>query len=111
VRKPVIASEEMVERPIRTALSTRCAGYLRDLHAIIPLWKSGWALQGQSAKARTGTKPGPHKRGGRLRRARVTVAKARSVSSRFLDQQVSRLKQELELDDGFHRTPLVPGCL
>src|SRR5262245_34116251 len=44
--------------------------------------------------------------------ARLTVAGRRSVSCRpFLDQQVSRLKQELEMDDGFHRTPLVRGRL
>ena len=39
--------------------------------------------------------------------ARLTLAGA--VSCRLLDQQVSRLKQKLEMDDGFHRTPLVPG--
>src|SRR5215831_19329850 len=43
--------------------------------------------------------------------AGLTVAGARSVSCRLLDQQVSRLKQELEMDDGFHRTPLVHGRL
>jgi Trp operon repressor len=34
VRKAVIASEEMVERRIRTALSTRCAGITRG-HAML----------------------------------------------------------------------------
>src|SRR5215813_12183653 len=43
--------------------------------------------------------------------ARLTVAGRRNVSCRLLDQQVSRLKQELEMDDGFHRTPLVHGRL
>jgi hypothetical protein len=43
--------------------------------------------------------------------ARLTVAEARSVRSRFLDQHISRLKQELEVHDGFHRSPLVPRSL
>src|SRR5215813_10160005 len=43
--------------------------------------------------------------------ARMTVAEARSVSSRVLDQHVPRLKQELEVHDGLHRSPLVPRCL
>src|SRR5262249_14431374 len=34
---------------------------------------------------------------------------ARRVSS-LLNQQASCLEQQLEVDDGFHRTPLVPGC-
>src|SRR5262249_32317023 len=42
--------------------------------------------------------------------ARLTVAGARSVSCRLLEQQAARLKQKLEVDDRFHRTPLVPSC-
>jgi len=43
--------------------------------------------------------------------ARLTVAEGGSARSRFLDQHVPRLKQELEVHDGFHRSPLVPRCL
>src|SRR5262249_8129383 len=34
---------------------------------------------------------------------------ARRVSS-LLNQQAFCLEPQLEVDDGFHRTPLVPGC-
>jgi hypothetical protein len=44
VRKPVIASEEMVERPIRTALSTRCAASLADMQCGIGRWRREGAL-------------------------------------------------------------------
>jgi hypothetical protein len=42
---------------------------------------------------------------------RPTLSRASSVSCSLLNQQASHLEQELEVDDGFHRTPLVPGSL
>jgi hypothetical protein len=35
----------------------------------------------------------------------------RSVRCSLLNQQAFRLEKEFEVDNGFHRTPLVPGCL
>jgi hypothetical protein len=43
--------------------------------------------------------------------ARPTLPRASSVSCRLLNQYASSLEHELEVDDGFHRTPLVPGGL
>src|SRR6516165_4789092 len=82
-----------------------------------PLWKSCWVcrLPLQRLASRAGTEPDGTRaaiaRRYQLGSARLTVARRRSVSYRLLDQQVSRLKQELEMDDGFHRTPLVHGRL
>jgi len=33
------------------------------------------------------------------------------VRCSLLNQQAFRLEKEFEVDHGFHRTPLVPGCL
>jgi hypothetical protein len=35
----------------------------------------------------------------------------RSVRCSLLNQQAFRLEKEFEVDNGFHRTPLVPGYL
>src|SRR6516162_9358840 len=95
----------------RNGLSQR--GYLRDLHAIILVGNS-IGLAGYIAKLAScaGTEPDqPPPRPWQLCSPRLTVAEAGSVRSRFLDQHVPRLKQELEVHDGFHRSPLVPRCL
>jgi len=42
--------------------------------------------------------------------ARPTLLRARSVSCSLLNQQAFCLEPQLEVDDGFHRTPFVPGC-
>jgi hypothetical protein len=39
------------------------------------------------------------------------LPKGRSVSCSLLNQQAFRLEKEFEVDHGFHRTPLVPGCV
>src|SRR5262249_27272670 len=103
-------------QPGRNGLGQR--GYLCDLHPVI---LSGsptvlCRLPLQRLAFRAGTEPDGTRaaiaRTYQLGSARLTVAGRRSVSCRpFLDHQVSRLKQELEMDDGFHRTPLVRGRL
>jgi hypothetical protein len=82
-------------------------GYLRDLHAVIlleiGLYRLQRSLRARAPDATCGTPPELRQLGS----ASVTLAGARSISCRILDQQISRLKQELEMDDGFYRTPLV----
>src|SRR5215471_8346022 len=98
----------------RNGLSQR--GYLRDLHAII-LSVNSTGLARDIAKPRF--LPAPNRTSTRattarpwqLCSARLTVAEAGSLRSRFLDQHVPRLKQELEVHNGFHRSPLVPRHL
>src|SRR5262249_6340150 len=89
-------------------------GYLRDLHAIILSGNSTrllYAKHSLPARApnRTSTRA-TTARSRQLCSARLTVAKAGSVI-RLLDQHIPFLKQQLEVHDGFHRSPLVPRCL
>jgi hypothetical protein len=42
--------------------------------------------------------------------AKPILPRGRSVSCSLLNQQAFRLEKEFEVDHGFHRTPLVPGC-
>jgi hypothetical protein len=88
-------------------------GYLCDLHKIIlsgnPTGPCRLPLQGLACRAvieadDTCAAIAPTQLGS----ARLSLA--RTISCR-LDQQVSRLKQQFETDDGFHRTPLVYGRL
>ena len=78
------------------------------------IWKRAGSarLPLQNLASCAGTEPDqPPPRPWQLCSPRLTVAEAGSVRSRFLDQHVPRLKQELEVHDGFHRSPLVPRCL
>jgi hypothetical protein len=43
--------------------------------------------------------------------AKPILPRGRSVSCSLLNQQAFRLEKEFEVDHGFHRIPLVPGCL
>jgi hypothetical protein len=43
--------------------------------------------------------------------AKPILPRERSVSCSLLNQQAFRLEKEFEVDHGFHRTPLVAGCL
>jgi hypothetical protein len=43
--------------------------------------------------------------------AKPILRRGRSVSCSLLNQQAFRLEKQFEVDHGFHRTPLVPGCL
>jgi hypothetical protein len=69
--------------------------------------ESDWALHAATAK-QTGP-DGAVLHRTNLGSARPTLPRARSVSS-LLNQQAFCLEPQLEVDDGFYRTPLVPGC-
>jgi hypothetical protein len=61
-------------------------------------------------------KPGPNGTALALRDFDLGGAKpilpgGRSVRCSLLNQQAFRLEKKFEMDHGFHRTPLVPGCL
>jgi hypothetical protein len=43
--------------------------------------------------------------------AKPILPGGRSVRCSLLNQQAFRLEKKFEMDHGFHRTPLVPGCL
>jgi hypothetical protein len=43
--------------------------------------------------------------------AKPILPRGRSVSCFLLNQQAFGLEKEFEVDHGFHRTPLVPGCV
>jgi hypothetical protein len=43
--------------------------------------------------------------------AKSILPGGRSVRCSLLNQQAFRLEKKFEMDHGFHRTPLVPGCL
>jgi hypothetical protein len=47
----------------------------------------------------------------RQRRHALGSTGGRSVRCSLLYQQAFRLEKQFEVDDGFHHTPLVPGCL
>jgi hypothetical protein len=57
------------------------------------------------------TAPCPTLRDFDLGGAKPILPRGRSVSCSLLYQQAFRLEKEFEVDHGFHRTPLVPGCL
>src|SRR5262249_38435727 len=84
-----------------------------------PVWKSDRAfglcklqLQSLASRAEPGrTAPCGHRANLDLRSARPGLPRARSVSCPVLNQEVFRLKSELEVDDRFHRTPLLESCL
>jgi hypothetical protein len=46
-----------------------------------------------------------------LGRAKPSWPRGSSVRCSLLNEQAFRLEKEFELDHGFHRTPLIPGCL
>src|SRR5439155_8031992 len=56
-----------------------------------------------------GTEPGL--RDFDLGRAKPILLGERRVRCSLLTQQAFRLEKHFEVDHGFHRTPLVPGCL
>lgn len=57
------------------------------------------------------TAPCPTLRDFDLGGAKLILPRGRSVSCSLLNQQAFRLEKEFEVDHGFHRTPLVPGCV
>src|SRR5262249_5043639 len=96
----------------RNGLSQR--GYLCDLHAqscleiqtepcTLQLQSLAWRGAGRTARC-------GHRANLDLGSARPALPRARSVSCPLLNQYAFRLKSELDVDDRFHRTPLVASC-
>jgi hypothetical protein len=65
-------------------------------------------VQSPAFCARCGPNGAPASRDFDLRRAKTILPRGKCS---LLNEQAFRLEKEFELDHGFHRTPLVPGCL
>jgi len=81
-----------------------------------PVCESDHALQAATAKPRFSRSPEPNGTVPALRNfdlggAKPVLPRERSGSCSLLNQEAFRLEKEFEVDHGFHRTPLVPGCL
>jgi hypothetical protein len=91
------------------------AGQRNDARATILARSACTILQAATAKLRFRAGAERHRASiARLRSRRRETDLApggRSVRCSLLNQQAFRLEKKFEMDHGFHRTPLVPGCL